>query len=320
MKPCLYRLLALPLLVLAASSCVKTLVVLPDSEDWDIVLNAAFNTDEGNQTVFLSRAAGMETAPLKGARVTCRVGGMSYIAAEEEDDEAYRQYYAASYVLHMPTLSPGDEITVTAECEGKRASATVTVPIPGDITQFRALPLLKNIWFTARLTDPGEGEDYFQLEGWWEREWQEEQEDGETATHLYRDPIWLNVRGDAVLSEGRPSGDGDSIVDDVLDGLYGDDRVLFSDSRFSSGKASVRFSTELDEFYTGSGEKPRRAFFRLTTYTPEHYRYMKAVSASDILDTPELLMFIEPVSIPVNVSGGLGFVSACSWKEISVEL
>ena len=302
------------LLSLVAVSCVKEIAVVQERDDWDIVMNASLTAGKNTHFIYLSKAWSMRTAGLHDAVVKARLGDEVFEAEEIKGREDARSV-SAVYALDMP-LQPGETVTLTAASEGKTASATVTAPPPGNLSNLRSLRLIKNVWFTADLADPGEGEDFFQLSA--DVHFLVKTESGYRG---YTYPLDIDVRLDAVLSDGNPQPVGDDSFEvDLVGALNDDGRVLFSDRQFQDGKASVRFSADVDDFRNDSGDPEAEisAIVRLTTYSKEHYRYLKAVATTDMLDTPELLMFIEPVTIPCNVKGGLGFVGARSFCEAEV--
>lgn len=54
---------------------------------------------------------------------------------------------------------------------------------------------------------------------------------------------------------------------------------------------------------------------RLYSISQYQYIYLKALDLSDIG-----MLFSEPVSIPTNVEGGMGFVNVDSYKEVQMDL
>ena len=54
---------------------------------------------------------------------------------------------------------------------------------------------------------------------------------------------------------------------------------------------------------------------RLYSISQYQYIYLKALDLSDLG-----MLFSEPVSIPTNVEGGMGFVNVDSYKEIRLDL
>ena len=57
---------------------------------------------------------------------------------------------------------------------------------------------------------------------------------------------------------------------------------------------------------------------RLLSITEAEYRYLKALNCLDDGDYDNTLM--EPISLPCNVIGGLGFVGVCSESRVIIEL
>ena len=57
---------------------------------------------------------------------------------------------------------------------------------------------------------------------------------------------------------------------------------------------------------------------RLLSITEAEYRYLKALNCLDDGDYDDALM--EPISLPCNVIGGLGFVGVCSESRVIIEL
>jgi len=311
------------LLPLIAASCVKEIYVVPKEDDWEIVLNASFRTGKAVQQVYLSSSTALETTPLHGAAVTCETGGVQYNATEFTD---YKDAHTAMYGIEGMVFAPGDVITLTASKDGRTAKAKITVPGRGAISDIKKLRTSDRIWFSATLTDPSSDEEWFGLQSVLRIQRGKNPVTEEDGT------LRINARLDPILMDGKPAeSETGSLLDEIINGIFGEDRILFSDRNFKGGKADVRFFSNVSDITMRLPAEPEedenqritglKAVFTLTTYSKSHFRYIQASDVADLMSSiPEIMMFIEPVVLPANVTGGLGFVSATTVFETEIDL
>ena len=97
---------------------------------------------------------------------------------------------------------------------------------------------------------------------------------------------------------------------------------IFTDNRFSNSNVTLKVYTQRyenilpDEIFnqiyrTGS------ISIQILSITEAEYRYLKALNCLNSDDYDDILM--EPISIPSNVKGGLGFVGICSESTTTIQ-
>lgn len=150
---------------------------------------------------------------------------------------------------------------------------------------------------------------------------------------------WIINREDVILTDGKPgsSDDEEDTLFPTIDNAYN----IFTDNRFSNASATLKVYTPhyndyypmvdgyypFQNYYPGEEyEMPKfdliyykhTIFVRLLTLTESEYRYLQALNYLNDDDYSEALM--EPVSLPNNVKGGLGFVGVASERKIIIDL
>lgn len=100
---------------------------------------------------------------------------------------------------------------------------------------------------------------------------------------------------------------------------------IFNDNTFRDSYATLKVYTPLyQEYYPVEGHyydhisRKQTITVRLLSITEAEYRYLKALNCLDDGDYDDALM--EPISLPCNVIGGLGFVGVCSESRVIIEL
>lgn len=263
------------------------------------------------------------------------------------------------YRLTTP-LHPGDNLRLEATAENGtyHASAEVTVPQPIESLHVdTCLAYLREFngpepyrQYKITLQDRPNEKNYYRLDIWNDRsylcQWREhlEDENGDFITEEDGNGSWDWVyitkdttlvyprqneiinREDIILTDGHPGS-----YDDEENGLFptiNNKYNIFNDNTFRDSRATLKVYTPLytDEYppftewdhYYEHIDCKLTITVRLLSITEAEYRYLKALNCLDDGDYDNTLM--EPVSLPCNVTGGLGFVGVCSESKVTMEL
>lgn len=255
-------------------------------------------------------------------------------------------------------LHPGDNIRLEATAENGKyhASAEVTVPQPVEnlhvdtslayLREYSGQTLYRRYKITLQ-DRPGE-KNYYRLDIQnnlnYRCEYREyitdengdliPSEDGWSWLYnmkdtliTYSDTKIIN-REDVILTDGHPGGydDEDNELFPTIENKYN----IFTDNSFSNSSATLKvYTPHYNNYYPMlSDYSPSRRNYdqiyykhtiaiRVLTLTESEYRYLKALNCLDDGDYDEALM--EPISLPCNVKGGLGFVGVAAERKMTIE-
>ena len=349
MRKYIVCLLFLPLVL--TLSCSRELD-LPETEGDLVVLNAILYTDEAQHDVFVSLSTREGDLPLNDAEVRCTVGSGPSIVAEKTEnsrDKSTRFQFEAE-------IHPGDRVRIEAQYESFRATAEVTapaLPLPTTLDTLRADGWMQ---FALGVQERPEEAEYYQLQLAFrthteiDEYWRDtnpypdypefEFTPGAQKWHSESDlvePLPLNLGEDPILNDGYTP---QSIIDKYYNTNAGflfefspvNKTRIFSDHLFQAGSATVRFSTETKNFrmqdqHNRYGYDPwtrfhyrltRQLIVRLMALDEGTWQYLGAINrVRETIGANTLL--VEPVVIPTNVEGGLGFVGIASAAPIALE-
>lgn len=256
-------------------------------------------------------------------------------------------------------LHPGDNIRLEATAENGKyhVSAEVTVPQPIEnlhvdtclayLREYSGQVLYRQYRITLQ-DRPGE-KNYYRLDIRnhlnYRGEYREYIKDGngdlipsEDGSHwLYnkKDTLLdystteLINREDVILTDGHPGSydDEENELFPTIENKYN----IFNDNNFSNSSATLKVYTPhyngyypmLNDYSSPSDIDYDQIYYthtisvRILTVSEAEYRYLKALNCLDDGDYDESLM--EPISLPCNVKGGLGFVGVAAEKKITIE-
>ncbi|MEL5894816.1 DUF4249 domain-containing protein [Bacteroides sp. GD17] len=262
--------------------------------------------------------------------------------------------YRLTTVLH-----PGDNIRLEATAENGRyhASAEVTVPQPIEslhvdttlayLREYNGQKLYRQYKIT--LQDRPSEKNYYRLDirndlsyrGEYREYITDENgdlipsEDGWSWLYNKKDTLFnysnteLINREDVILTDGHPGSydDEENELFPTIKNKYN----IFTDNNFSNSSATLKVYTPhyinyypmLNDYSSPSDINYDQIYYthtitiRLLTLTEAEYRYLNALNSLDDEDYDEALM--EPVSLPCNVEGGLGFVGVAAEAKIRME-
>lgn len=322
----------LPALCLLAASCEEEIEIFVGNGTPVLLMNAQLRSDDTLHTVVLNTSwiSGLE--PYDGAEVTVTVNGTERIVAEPVFQE---EYYVHSLYRFRADFKPGDVVRIDAVRGTDHASAEVVFPKPAEIVSVDMTrdavtdPYDVTFFFRAGIRDvPGE-DTFFRLAM-----------DADVEIHSFykdgsgeRERVWwdrftnrrmVDASEDPVLNDGRTAASENELFGDILPG---NTYWAFSDQHFRDDAYTLRFKSYRTFF------KPERtdvaadvercycdAVVKLYTMSFAQYRYLKAIDNFETFGY-EMSVLVEPTTLPSNVEGGLGFVSAetCVTRSIRVD-
>lgn len=320
----IYIILASALLAVSCETPVET--IWSDTNEAMLVLNAQLLQDKAGHTVWLHCSEGRGYREIEDASVVCSINGGGEITLEpvSVDREMYDGRIEQQFLGYKfkAEIVPGDDIAFQAQWDGHLATATATVPAAAAaITAVDTMKVILNgqnystggtvrttrQWnITVKDTSPEKNfymlrvEDvYYHLDG-----------SGHVVGSLVQDSR-MDASYDALL---HPASGG--LMDEILgtdDNYY----ELFNDEMFSGASYTLKlmepswmaYGELWPEFWESFGDGDSYSLDRtikIYTISLEEYLYLKAKEASG----NDIEYITEPVIYPVNVSGGLGFVTA----------
>lgn len=314
-------------MLLLVTSCYREMVLeLPGSQE-GLLINAQLSTAEQSHSVFVASASSSRVLPLHSVDVSCSVNGAERIMAEDMFVGGRLQ---AEYRFNA-SFEPGDRIVIDVkDAEGRTAGAEVTVPdLSGEIVSIDTSSVGGNVYFSIKLRNNREGRHYYMLT--LDKYYRARLEDfnpyeGSTFTFVsegVRKCMRLKHDGDPVLSGGYI---GDAGENDVIGTGIENVNCVFSNARFIDDIATVKvyvdstflYGDEIVDYYI-SGVKDNSAVISLHSISKQEYDYLWALNSFQVSGF-HLSDMMEPVSIPMNVSGGYGFVSVSSCNSIRIGL
>lgn len=252
------------------------------------------------------------------------------------------------------TFQPGDNIRLEATAEGGKyqVSSQVTVPQPLQSLQVDTCTALLRKWGSMRahrqyhitLQDFPNEKNYYRLEIVNNKDFRciiknaktdengeyIKDENGDFIYTVTKDTVYnykfteLINREDVILTDGNvtSSDDDENELFPVIENKYS----IFTDNRFANSSATLKVYTPLydDNYEILKTLNYTRCYLkytiivRLLSLPENYYRYLKALNCMDDDDYDEALM--EPISLPSNVEGGLGFVGVSSEVQYTIEM
>ncbi len=347
MKKILYAILAM-MLMGSCSNYIELDVKMPDKR---LNLNALLSTGDQTHEIFLyertdsrERPAKKGMEPVKGAEVTCYVNGEVVAVAEEvyveneyDDWGSLRDY---KYVFNA-TFRPGDKIRIEARRGDDCAYAEVVAPDAVDIELLEVLDseFDYNEHVTHNALIYSIGIDDIKGEDTWFRVGNAPRYMDMTYHFHYKDGTQIRPDGyDEHVDNAHIYIEKDPVLND---GYMPDDRELlsnlnptneyriFSDSQFKDSKAEVKFYIDkyVYSYYffqeeweaATSVDATLQQEICIEAISFETYCYYRALNVAEVWGY-EISFISEPVILPCNVTGGLGFVGIATANTLVHDL
>ncbi len=304
------------------NSCTKTIPIMREPVEDKLVILALMHTSDTlhDVVVKVSGEKGL-TDPDESAVVRCKVNG-EYVPVTPSEWSAYEFIIDAAF-------SPGDEVMVDAEYDGMYAFAKVVVPEAVEAELADTLEQVeygtdwvdKTISAKLRIKDiPGEN-TYFRIG---DMRHQRHEFYPDRVQDVWRiQSRYFDLGDDPILHD-------DYIMtneDDVLSVLNPTNYFrVFSDKLFADGTAEVRLSFMEGLFqHYDYHERPYESYSILNVVvehvSSEAYYYYKALNSGKMTGFESYGgLIMEPVVIPTNVTGGLGYVNVSMDTNVPIVL
>lgn len=355
---CILQIILVTCIVLTA--CTNEIPYNEQARDPQLILNAQLTAGEKENYAYLHLSEGNRIGRVTQGSLTLYINGKAVETPEEiSPEELYsdlkgtmdnEQFEQLIRNIHFKKfritseLHPGDHIRLEAIAENGtyHVSAETTVPRPVESLQVdTALVYLREYWgdalyrrYKITLKDlPGEKSYYRlginhelrqQITYWFYNYDAEGNLVKEQRDTLITSVPATNIinREDIILTDGHPHNynDEENELFPIMKNKYN----LFTDSQFTDASATLKVYTPI---YNSTPPQfinyidyhnSQTITVSIYSLTEEQYRYQKALNTLDDENYEEVLM--EPVSIPTNVTGGLGFVGADSRAQFVLHI
>lgn len=317
-----------------ASACENEIPYNPGQQENQLILNALLDAGTTENYVHLSLSEGNKIRPVVSqATLTLSVNGKPV--------ESPRMVSPGKFLL-TTVLHPGDRLFIEAGAENGKYRATAEAAVPQPVSGIKVDTLTAFLQqgggtrafrqYLITLQDRLNERNYYRLDIRSDYEMQalvpspKRRKDGTPVTDEHGSPIYeykdtllyysdhrLINREDVILTDGQVSNseeDEENTLFPAITNKYN----IFSDNRFSNSSATLKVYTFPDLGYIGRHDYTHIRLLsttvRLLSLNREEYQYLRALNCLEDDNYDNTIM--EPVSVPSNVAGGMGFVSVSS--------
>lgn len=294
------------ILLLGTVSCINEVEIKIDGDQSMIVVNASLRTDQKDHNIYLSTSTLQGIKKLEGATVTVKVNDSAPLTATFVPPA--EEYYRYSTYTFTASLKASDIVRIdVSHPDGYKAWCEVE--FPGE-TPFRVSEQTEDndyFYFKAPVTDR-KGE-----ENWYRISLDPEIIVNDSQTITY-DQYYgtFDTDEDPLLNQNLANSASNG-SDDLFGDLFDVDTFSsFTDETFRDSEYTVRIRSSKYYYSAPANETDTVeawANIHLHTMTFLGYRYIMALSSMELFGY-ESTILAEPTTIPVNVNGGIGFVSA----------
>lgn len=354
----LYIIIYIAIIITSFASCENEIPYNPGTQEPQLIMNALLDAGATENYVYLHMNRGYNLEQLKEATLTLSVNDrtetLEAISPEEYykdvidkfDEEAFK--HIVENMRFTPfrltaSFHPGDRIRLEANAENGKyhASAEVIVPHPVEQLHVDTCTVYLREYhkqtpyrqYKITLQDRPNEKNYYRLDIrnensyrllWKENKGEENEVTRDTIVSGYKSCEIIN-REDVILTDGHPTGyddEGNELFPTITNKYN-----IFNDSMFRNSHATLRVYTPLNfpgyptytwNHYYEEIYHTQTITIRLLTLTEAEYRYLKALNCLKDDNYDESLM--EPVCLPSNVNGGLGFVGICSETNVILKM
>lgn len=343
------RLFVVIMFAAALASCTSRLEIKDRNVGSYLVLNAMLDTEDWLHAVHLTYYTGADLVLPEGAEVTMLVNGVA------QDAVGYADGYYSNIYHFISDLAPGDVVRIDAVYKRQQVYAEVQVPQRASIVSADTLRSENSaggriIRFDLGLEDVAGEKNWYRLTM---------ESDFKYVAHFYEYPdrtiysrpdstyhvesqLRFDIGSDKILLDDYlPESSDYNPLTELFDELNPHNTMrIFSDERFTDSVGEVQISADSLDFvpyYPGMefwrNDPPEyvskcyssyeadvypAARVRLQSISFDAYNYFRAINSSENFGF-EMSLLTEPVTIPSNVVGGLGFVSVVSSSSAVVD-
>lgn len=312
------RLIFVAAALLTLSACENEIEIIEADNEEMVILNGLLDASSKTHHVHLSVGSGKRVSSLYNAQVKCYVNG-KYVSDGKPDQ--YGLSLSAPYLFEAE-IKEGDVVRIETD---KGVSAETVVPKAPVVTKVDTLVIAPGnvsedgeIKFRITFDDiPGEESFYmadiesdFTISFPGDNDFKEE----------YHDEHFLESDKDPLLDDGASSGDEDSLLNELIELLFGGNEYnVFSDNSFADKsytiKAKVPYGYLRRDYLTYHpfdwpceyAFNESVAKFKVFGMDKTTFRYIKSMSSAWTLGS---YVITSPVILPTNVEGGIGYVGA----------
>lgn len=317
---------------LCLAGCENEIPYNPGNQKPLLVMNALLNAGQADNHVYLHLSEGYHIKRVEQATLSLYVNGQLTEEPQPlESSRTGRMAFRLSTAFH-----PGDHIRLQATAEGEKyqVEAETIVPQPlkdiqvdtctTKIIQRGVMEDYRRILVTLR--DLPDEKNYYRLEVLNNYYIQPQplpdhpDEDGyqyygyQDTGFYYTDHELIN-REDIILTDGHVSYSDKDQENELFPSIKNKYNV-FTDNQFYNSTATLKVYTAIKRF-SGMRSSLSSMDIRLFSLNREEYLYFKGLNTID--DDNYDTALVEPVSLPSNVKGGLGFVGASSETRVTME-
>ncbi len=328
-------------------SCTKEIFLDGDSIEAKLDLSAMMRSSDEEHFVYLmvSDKNGLTSAE-EGAVITCTVNGKEVHTASDSGIGIPGKF------KFRADFHPGDKVLLEASYRGLYAYSEVVVPQPVEIELVDTTKIVKYIedgendetrvtyMLDILIKDiPGEN-SYFRVGDMRHHIrhifHREEDEGGNPLPPVIEDHLrviasYPDIGRDPILHDDYMVSNGDDLLSTINPTNY---FKVFSDRQFADDAAEVEMSFRADylekfngmlQFFLPDNLKETEVIsvnhIVIEHITPEAYRYYKALNSSRMFMYESFGgLLMEPVVIPSNVVGGVGFVNISMDSTIPIPI
>ncbi len=321
------------------TACENEIPYSPKQQDPQLIMNALLNGGEKENFVYLNLSGTQNIQHVEDATVTLYINGKeAEIAEVVELPEAYSQNNSIPEIMKQKkfrlssSFKPGDILRLEAIAEEGQYHVIAEVKVPQPISPIQVDTCLvyiknNNNWgwyrqFKIAIQDRSDEKNYYRLDiqhestlygyNWMEKD----------TIVTERESRELINREDIVLTDGHSS-----TSDDDDNGMFTTNIPnkynIFTDSRFLNANYTLKVYEQMENTYDTQyiyyvHRISESITVRLLSITEREYQYLKALNSLESYDYDETIM--EPIILPNNVEGGLGFVGVSSETRATLQL
>ena len=327
--------IALLTVLFLSCSCITEEVIKIGDDAPVPVMNAQLHVGDTLHRVYLNNSRLDRTESLSGADVRVYVNDIPVATAEEVEME---EIYSNSEYCFKADFAPGDRVRIEAVTGSGKIRSEVTVPPVPRILSVRTEKISTGAddfdfeyRYHVELEDvPGE-DSYYRVS----------MDKNVKAELYYKDNpvpsvdtsdyhhVWVYNTDEPLLSSGwRQDGGDDEDIMSLISSLFMTENEynIFTDEKFRDDTYTLKLrSDNLSQASINPVSGAERAVLTPTVNIRIHsmsfleYRYLISLCNFNTMGT-EVNFISEPISLPSNVEGGIGFVSVESSAVYSIEM
>ena len=313
-------------ILLGLPSCENEIPYTPEMKQPCLVMNALLEAgDDKTNEVFLYLSTGDNLGKLnKDAALSLFINGRLAETPQEADPDkqvppsgSYTENFGYKKYYFTTPLRPGDLVRLEATVQGGTLRATAEVQVPQPPQDFRVdtctVPLnmgssivTPHRRYLVAVNDIANENNHYRLDI---------RNQFLVRYHIYE--YLRDEQGNFIEDENHNLiyTERDSLSTQVYSDLVNREDIILTDGNVSHSQEDED-NLMFPRIDYGNTYCTQSIHIRLLNLTADYYRYLKALNCLDDDDYDTTLM--EPVSLPCNVNGGIGFVGIATPCEVVI--